>query len=134
MLGPPDCGPHVFPGNPPQHHPPTRDTENEAKAAGMFSGTLSIIKGTSSTEPNTFTPELVSVQVTGHEWGRKDRERGEGREKRRERGRKREKEGKINYLLLLLHIPLAERREERPSTSAIGVTQVSCASLGSPEK
>lgn len=83
----------MFPGNPAQHHPPAGDTENEAKAAGMFSDTLSIVKETSSTEPNTFTPEFVSVQVRGHEWSRKDKEtegkegRGEGREGERERRR-----------------------------------------------
>lgn len=65
--------------------------------------------------------------------GKTKRQRGK---KGEEKG-KREKErggGEINYLLLLLHISLAERREERPCVSAIGVTQVSWASLGSPEK
>lgn len=80
----------MFPGNPAQHHPPARDTENEAKAAGMFSDTLSIVKGTNSTRPNTFTPEFVSVQVRGDEWCRKDKKTERKEEEKREREKERE--------------------------------------------
>lgn len=90
----------MFPGNPTQHHPPARDTENEAKAAGMFSDTLSIVKGTNSTRQNTFTPEFVSVQVRGHEWGRKDKKKTE-RKGEEEGEKEKEREGGENKLPVL---------------------------------